>query len=165
MFKRIHPKNVHEMSPKKCPQKVTQKKDILLTKVSMRCHQKCPRDVTPFGHEMSPIMSTRCLPPAFVQHRGRSQPKWSEFNYEVAGYFSCQAAVRQLSGCRHVSVRHSLDFVFHKRHMLSLAFALHWWGLQPRWSEFNCGVSESHSVVIKICHSCQAVIRQLSVLS
>ena len=25
--------------------------------------------------------------------------------------------------------------------MLSLAFALHGGGLQPRWSEFNCGVS------------------------
>ena len=25
--------------------------------------QKCPRDVTPFVHEMSPTMSTKCLPP------------------------------------------------------------------------------------------------------
>ena len=32
-------------------------------KMSMKCHQKCPRDVTSFVHEMSPIMSTRCLPP------------------------------------------------------------------------------------------------------
>ena len=51
------------MSPKKCPRKVTQKEDISWTFLSTRCRQKCPRDVTPFVHEMSPIMSTRCLPP------------------------------------------------------------------------------------------------------
>merc|ERR1712051_684638 len=56
-------KNVHEMSPKKCPRKVTQKGDISWTILSTRCHQKCPRNVTPFVHEMSPIMSTKCLPP------------------------------------------------------------------------------------------------------
>ena len=59
----MSPKNVHEMSPKKCPRKVTQKGDISWTKLSTRCHQKCPRNVTPFVHEMSPIMSTKCLPP------------------------------------------------------------------------------------------------------
>ena len=63
MFTRIHPKNVHEMSSKKCPRKVTQKEDISWTFLSTKCRQKCPRDVTPFVHEMSPIMSTRCLPP------------------------------------------------------------------------------------------------------
>jgi hypothetical protein len=30
--------------------------------MSTKCHQKCPRDVTSFVHEMSPIMSTTCLP-------------------------------------------------------------------------------------------------------
>ena len=63
MFTRIHPKNVHEMSSKKCPRKVTQKEDISWTFLSTKCRQKCPRDVTPFVHEMSPIMSTKCLPP------------------------------------------------------------------------------------------------------
>ena len=52
------------MSPKKCPRKVTQKGDISWTKLSTRCHQKCPRNVTSFVHEMSPIMSTKCLPPS-----------------------------------------------------------------------------------------------------
>ena len=51
------------MSPKKCPRKVTQKGDISWTILSTRCHQKCPRNVTSFVHEMSPIMSTKCLPP------------------------------------------------------------------------------------------------------
>ena len=63
MSTKIHPKNVHEMSPKKCPRKVTQKEDFSWTLLSTRCHQKCPREVTPFVHEKSPIMSTRCLPP------------------------------------------------------------------------------------------------------
>ena len=63
MFTRIHPKNVHEMSSKKCPRKVTQKEDISWTFLSTKCRQKCPRDFTPFVHEMSPIMSTKCLPP------------------------------------------------------------------------------------------------------
>jgi hypothetical protein len=51
------------MSPKKCPRNVTQKEDFSWTKVSTKCHQKCPQEVTPFVHENSPIMSTRCLPP------------------------------------------------------------------------------------------------------
>ena len=55
------------MSPKKCPQKVTQKEDISWTFLSTRCQQKCPRDVTPFVHEMSPIMSTKCLPPEKIR--------------------------------------------------------------------------------------------------
>ena len=58
MSTRIHPKNVHENSPKK--------EDFSWTKVSTKCHQKCPLDVTSFVHEMSPIMSTRCLPPVFA---------------------------------------------------------------------------------------------------
>ena len=29
----------------------------------MKCHQKGPRDVTSLVHDMSPIMSVRCLPP------------------------------------------------------------------------------------------------------
>ena len=66
MFTRIHTKNVHKMSPKKCTRKVTQKEDISWTFLSTRCHQKCPRDFTPFVHEKSPIMSTRCLPPYIV---------------------------------------------------------------------------------------------------
>ena len=66
MFTRIHPKNVHEMSSKKCPRKVTQKEDISWTFLSTKCRQKCPRDVTPFVHEMSPIMSTKCLPPIIL---------------------------------------------------------------------------------------------------
>jgi hypothetical protein len=51
--------NVHEMSPKKCPRNVTQKCPRNVT-------QKCPRNVTPFVHEKSPFMSTRCLPPIFL---------------------------------------------------------------------------------------------------
>ena len=51
-------------SHQKCPRKVTQKEDISWTFCSTRCRQKCPRDVTPFVHEMSPIMSTKCLPPS-----------------------------------------------------------------------------------------------------
>ena len=35
--------------------------------MSSRCHQKCPQDVTPFVHEMSPIMSTKCLPPDTIR--------------------------------------------------------------------------------------------------
>ena len=66
MSTRIHPKNVHEKSPKKCPQKVTQKEDFSWTLLSTRCHQKCLHDVTPFVHEKSCIMSTRCLPPVFL---------------------------------------------------------------------------------------------------
>ena len=55
------------MSSKKCPRKVTQKEDISWTFLSTKCRQKCPRDVNPFVHEMSPIMSTKCLPPKLVR--------------------------------------------------------------------------------------------------
>ena len=51
--------NGHKNSPKKCPRKVTQKCPWKSTK----CDQKCPRNVTKSVHEMSPIMSMRCLPP------------------------------------------------------------------------------------------------------
>ena len=71
MFTRIHPKNVHEMSSKKCPRKVTQKEDISWTFLSTKCRQKCPRDVTPFVHEMSPIMSTKCLPPKKLHSKSK----------------------------------------------------------------------------------------------
>ena len=75
-------KNVHEMSPKKCPRKVTQKGDISWTKLSTRCHQKCPRNVTPSVHEMSPIMSTKCLPPLLClgwRHFVDSDISWTLF--------------------------------------------------------------------------------------
>ena len=63
------------MSPKKCPRKVTQKEDISWTLLSTRCRQKCPRDVTPFVHEMSPIMSTKCLPPV-SNRQTNAMNKW-----------------------------------------------------------------------------------------
>ena len=67
------------MSSKKCPRKVTQKEDISWTFLSTKCRQKCPRDVTPFVHEMSPIMSTKCLPP--VQFQAKQTNKPSETNW------------------------------------------------------------------------------------
>ena len=55
MATRIHPKNVHEKSPKNVHEMSPKKRTS---------HgQKCPRNVTKSVHEMSPIMSTRCLPP------------------------------------------------------------------------------------------------------
>ena len=55
MATRIHPKNVHEKSPKNVHEMSPKKRTSR--------GQKCPRNVTKSVHEMSPIMSTRCLPP------------------------------------------------------------------------------------------------------
>ena len=44
MSTKCHPKNVHEMSPKRRSSR----------------GQKCPRDVAKSVHEMSPLLSTRC---------------------------------------------------------------------------------------------------------
>jgi hypothetical protein len=83
MSTRIHPKNVHEKSPKTCPRKVTQKEDFSWTLLSTRCHQKCPREVTPFVHKKSPIMSTRCLPPLSKPHfRNRSRYEFSKLSMQ-----------------------------------------------------------------------------------
>ena len=70
------------MSPKKCPRKVTQKEDISWTFLSTRCRQKCPRNVTSFVHEMSPIMSTKCLPPV---NCGDFQTSWDFFGLTSLG--------------------------------------------------------------------------------
>ena len=56
MATRIHPKNVHEKSPKNVHEMSPKKR-------SSR-GQKCPRNVIKSVHEMSPNMSTRCLPPS-----------------------------------------------------------------------------------------------------
>ena len=57
MSTKSHPKNVHEMSPKK----------------RTSCGQKCPRNVTKSVHEMLPLLSTRChlLCPRNVCHPSR----------------------------------------------------------------------------------------------
>ena len=55
MATRIHPKNVYEKSPKNVHEMSPKKRTSR--------GQKCPRNVTKCVHEMSPIMSTRCLPP------------------------------------------------------------------------------------------------------
>ena len=55
MATRIHPKNVHEKSPKNVHEMSPKKRTSR--------GQKCPQNVTKSVHEMSPIMSTRCLPP------------------------------------------------------------------------------------------------------
>ena len=59
MSTRIHPKNVHEKSPKKCPRDVTKSVHEKSPLLSSRSHLLCPRDVC---HPYNTLCSPHAIP-------------------------------------------------------------------------------------------------------